>query len=80
MKVCGYRRVEFNAQDGKHISGVSVFCSYPITKNGDGVGFEKIFMSDNKLGQWGYYPEIGDEINVSYNRFGKVDSVTPIGK
>lgn len=80
MKVIGIRKVEFDAQDGKHISGVSLFCSYPITKNGEGVGVDKIFLSDNKLGQCGYYPELGDEINVQYNRYGKVDSVTPVGQ
>ena len=79
MKVIGIRYVDFNAQDGKHVTGVSLFCSYPITKNGSGVGVEKFFLSDAKLGYCGYKPEIGDEINVQYNRYGKVDSVTPVG-
>ena len=79
MKVIGIRNVSFDAQDGKHISGVSLFCSYPITKNGFGVGVDKIFLSDAKLGYCGYMPELGDEINVTYNRFGKVDSVSPVG-
>lgn len=80
MTIIGKRKVEFDAQDGKHISGYSLFCSYPITKNGEGFGVEKIFLSDNKLAQCGYFPEIGDEINVQYNRYGKVETLVPIGQ
>lgn len=79
MKVIGIRKVEFDAQDGKHVSGVTLYCSYPITKNGEGVGVDKLFLSDAKLGYCGYVPELGDEINVQYNRYGNVDSVTPVG-
>lgn len=80
MKIIGKRTVSFDAQDGKHISGVSLFCSYPITKNGEGVGVEKIFLSDSKLAYCGYFPELGDEINVQYNRYGKVESVSQVGQ
>lgn len=79
MKVVGIRKVDFTAQDGNRICGVSMYCSYPITKNGDGFAVDKIFLSDNKMSSCGYYPEVGDEIGVNYNRFGKVESVFELG-
>lgn len=76
MTVVGYRRVDFSGQDGKQITGYSVFCAYPITSEGGaGNGCDKIFLSDRKLAQQGYMPKIGDEVKVSYNRYGKVDWV-----
>lgn len=78
MKVIGRRKVSFKAQDGSQIEGLSLFCAYPITKDGDGVGVEKIFLSANKLSQLDFMPELDDEINVQYNRFGKVDTITQI--
>lgn len=81
MKVIGIRKVDFNAQDtGNRITGYSLYCAYDITKNGSGVGVDKIFLSDKKLADCGYFPEIGDEINVTYNRYGKVDSIFPVGQ
>lgn len=78
MKVIGYRNVDFNSADGNRVQGVSFFCSYPITKNGSGEASEKFFLSNKKLENSGYFPNIGDEIKVTYNRFGKVDSISPV--
>lgn len=80
MKVVGIRKVDFTAKDGNRISGVSLFGSYPITKNGEGYSVDKIFLSDKKMADCGYFPEVGDEIIVNYNRFGKVDSIAPLGQ
>lgn len=79
MTVIGRRKVEFTAQDGNQIQGVSLYVSYPITKNGEGMAAEKIFLSAKKLENLDFLPEIGDEINVQYNRYGKVDTITPVG-
>lgn len=77
MKVVGIRNVDFTAQDGNKISGMSIYCSYEITKNGEGYAVEKIFLSDRKMNDCGYVPSVGDEVNITYNRFGKVDRVEP---
>lgn len=79
MKVIGRRKVDFKAQDGSQIQGLSLYCTYPITKDGDGMAAEKIFLSARKLEQLDFMPEVGDEINVQYNRFGKVDTIMQIG-
>lgn len=80
MKVIGIREVNFTAADGNKISGYSLFCSYPITRNGQGVAVDKLFLSDKKVAACGYFPELGDEINVQYNRWGKVEAVLPVGQ
>ena len=76
MKVIGYFQKSFKADDGKSISGVNIFLSYPITKNGMGEGVDRVFVSDQRLANSGYYPSIGDEVTVLYNRFGKVESIS----
>ena len=30
---------------------------------------------DAKLNQWPYQPKVGDEVNVSYNRYGRCDGM-----
>lgn len=78
MKIVGIRNVDFTAQDGSHIVGVSLYCSYEITRNGAGYAVDKVFVSENKLRDVMYRPEVGDEIVVNYNRFGKVESISPL--
>lgn len=75
MKIEGIRNVSFTAQDGNLVEGKTIFCSYPIMKNGSGLGFEKFFLSKNKLSRLDFDLTIGAEVGVNYNRFGKVDSV-----
>ena len=44
-------------------------------QRGEGHGSERIFVTDAKLNQWPYQPKVGDEVNVSYNRFGRCDGM-----
>lgn len=74
MKVIGYRKSEFTTPDNKNISGYNIFLSYPLDK-GVGEGSERMFMTVDKLLACGYTPEIGDEIRVEYNRYGKPSAI-----
>ncbi len=58
------------------ISGKNFYVTYPLEK-GEGVGAERIFLTDAKLNKQEYQPKVGDEVNVSYNRFGRCDGMTP---
>lgn len=84
MKVVGIRTVSFTPKpDEKNpnpgpITGIKLFCTYPMNpKDGEGVGTDSFFLSDwviqNRL--YGEVPKVNDEISVSYNRYGKIDSV-----
>lgn len=81
MKVIGFRRVDFAGTDGKQVTGYTVFCAFPIrSDSGVGTGVDKIFLSDRKLAECQYMPALDDEINVSYNRYGKVDYIALVGQ
>lgn len=72
LKVIGYQRSQFKAKDNSDISGYFIFLS---EEKPTVVGIEtfRIFVSDRKLGS--YLPNLGDDLRVLYNRYGKVDSV-----
>ena len=44
-------------------------------EKGKGLGSERIFVTDAKLNAWPYQPKVGDEVNVSYNRYGRCDGM-----
>ena len=72
LTIVGLRRTAFDTDDGKHISGISLFCEY-ISDKIEGYGVEKLFVTDAKLN--GLQLAIGDVIEPIYNRYGKISSV-----
>lgn len=74
-KVVGYRQVKFTDPQGRHVSGYSLFLARP-SQNVDVVGLEvqKIFISSEYVD---YTPVENQLINIAFNRYGKVASVTP---
>ncbi len=76
MKIIGIRPTQFKGDSGDNVSGKNVYLTFPLEK-GEGLGAERIFLTDAKLNKWTYQPKVGDEVNVSYNRFGRCDGMTP---
>lgn len=72
MKVVGMRKINFKAENGDQISGTRIYCTFE-DDHIDGVGTEAFFLSDKKMDVPVY---VGDEIAISYNKYGKVDKVT----
>lgn len=73
--VLGYKHVEFDTADGKHIAGTNLY----LCRDRDGViGSEccKLFISDGKLGRAEKEIPIGYNVEISYNRYGKPESIT----
>lgn len=71
MKVLGVRNLDFKDDKGNVIQGVNVYVSFPE----DGVRGEmtdKLFLSLNKFDSICQLIKPGDEIEVTYNRFGKI--------
>ncbi len=66
--------------EARHWAKSVVFiCTAPITgEDADGSACERYYMTDAKLARSGYKPHVGDEVNVSFNRFGKPDIITVI--
>lgn len=76
MKVVGFYKKAFTAQDGRTISGINLYTGKPIERDGEGVCMvNRDFVSDSKLGRYGYVPKIGDDIQITYDRNGKVTDI-----
>ncbi len=75
MKIIGIRPSSFTGDDKIQISGKSVYLTFPLEK-GEGLGAERIFLTDAKLKGWTYQPKVGDEVNVSYNRYGRCNGMS----
>ncbi|MEE0558436.1 MAG: hypothetical protein UC361_03275 [Bulleidia sp.] len=77
MRCVGYRRSQFTTKDGKEISGYNIFTEQTITENGKGMQTDKFYLSDAKIRSFGLDLDnlVGEEIIISYNRWGKVAEV-----
>lgn len=77
MKVIGKAQTSFTPEGGQTYEGLRLYCSYESDKI-EGVGTDLIkFVSMSKFLN-GVIPQIGDEIHVSYNKYGKIDYVEVI--
>lgn len=78
-KVIGYQHTSFVTKDTKEtISGINLWFGEDITKNGNGCKVERVFLSQRVLEAEDYIPVVGEEIRISYNRYGKVDSIKAV--
>lgn len=78
-KVIGVRASSFKPQDrDETIEGLNLYCVYNDDKI-RGFGCERFFVTYRKFVD-GVVPNPEDEIQVTFNRYGKVDSVTVIPK
>ena len=76
MEVVGFRPYDMVAKDtGANLKGVSVFVLTDDAKNVTGRMADKFSLSEEKLNDCGWYPQVGDVIKPYYNKYGKVDSV-----
>lgn len=80
MKLIGFRKSDFLSKEGTSITGYTVYLSLPITGDGAGQACDRIYITDAKLAKCGYTPHVGDEVNVTYNKFGKVAAILPVGE
>lgn len=72
MKVIGVQRKNLKFQDGREVSGYTIFVTEPRT-GVTGFACDSLFVSDSKLGD--YIPAVNDLIDIRWNRWGKVDGV-----
>ena len=71
MKVLGFQRKSYDFEGHKG-EGYNLWLAEE-RPGVDGVAAERYFVSDRKLGT--YLPKVGDKLTVSFNRFGKIQSV-----
>ena len=72
--VVGFRPVNFkDKQTGVPVSGFSLFLQRdPMDDRVQGQEVDKIFISSEYVR---YTPELGDEIVLIYNKYGKISSI-----
>lgn len=72
--VVGFRPVNFkDKQTGALVSGFSLFLQRdPMDDRVQGQEVDKIFISSEYVR---YTPELGDEIVLIYNKYGKISSI-----
>lgn len=69
-KIIGIRPSEFKGDNGDTITGKNIYVTYPLEK-GEGLGSDRVFITDKKLQDWTYKPKVGDEVKLEYNRYGR---------
>lgn len=74
LKVVGFKKKTLN-YEGKTYDGTTIHCTYEgDSSNGiTGTAVTSFFLTDSKAK--GYVARVGQNIELVYNRFGKVDSV-----
>ena len=73
MEIVGIRPASFTASDGTKIEGKTVYVTEPMTApNALGKATDRFFLSQKKLDELGFTLSIGMEVDVLYNRYGKV--------
>lgn len=77
IKIIGIKDTSFAAEDGKQINGVNYFYTMRDEKV-QGLMAGKLFITSDKLSTFSIQPELGQEVQVVYNRFGKADDFLPV--
>jgi hypothetical protein len=70
--VLGKQKVDYvSSKTGQRVQGENLHCKY-LQKNVEGEAVEKLYISSNVNSP---IVNVGDEIDVFYNRYGGVDEV-----
>ena len=78
MKLIGFKRSNFRTAEGTLVTGYNLYLTYPASgEDAAGAICDRIYMTDDKLSKCGYVPHVGDEVTVTYNRFGKAAAIIP---
>lgn len=78
MEVIGIKDVNFKAKDGGTVQGVKLFVTDDSVTVNAGVACDSLFLSVTLLERNDLRPgdiQLGDHLNISYNKYGKIQSV-----
>lgn len=78
-KIVGVSNVEFTTDAGKTITGSTIYYTEPLEPDrGSGCFAGKLFLSAAKLAALGYSPLVGQEVELLFDRNGKVKAVNVV--
>ena len=76
MQMIGFKDVNFHTKEGQHIIGFKIYYNYELSgEDGYGLGCESVFCAQHKIVGNLHPDSIGNQIDIRYNRFGKVDKI-----
>ncbi len=77
-QVVGVQHCDFKSRDGAQIQGTKLHCLVECEDSDTfkGSKVETLFLSASKFPHVKVLP--GDEIDVAFNRYGKVEAFTPV--
>lgn len=75
MQVVGKATMKFKGTDGNEVSGTNLYVVYDDNYT-EGKRTDKLFVSDRLCSNVTYFPKVGDEICVDFNRWGKISNIT----
>ena len=73
--IVGYRDVNFTSQQGNEITGMTIYYTETDVYGVSGQACDKFFMSSKRLKDIGWKPAVGDNVELNYNKYGKVAGV-----
>lgn len=75
--IIGVNSISFKGKDGNLVEGSSIYVTSPLdpAKGGSGCSAEKFFLTKARLAALDFTPRVGDEVEVLYNRYGKIAAV-----
>ena len=68
----------FTTKDGTVITGRTFFVTDPIEHGGQGESADHFFLTEAKYAGLGFSPATGMEVEVSYNKYGKIQTMRQI--
>lgn len=75
-KIIGIARTSFTGSNGTQVEGTTLYFTDPIDpKRGQGAIGGKVFLSVAKLAALNFRPAVNQDVQILYNRFGKVASI-----
>ena len=63
MKIIGIRPSSFKGERGEDVTGMNIYMTYPLEK-GEGLGCERVFVTDVKAARWSYKPKVSLYLEV----------------
>lgn len=76
-KIIGIAETNFKPKDSETpITGKSIYITEPMDpKRGQGETADHFFMTSARLATLDFTPAVGQEVEIFYNRFGKVSTL-----
>lgn len=78
-KICGIENVAFTGKDGTEVRGKRIHFTEAIAADrGVGEAADRLFLSDAKLVAMDFTPVVGQDIDILYDKNGRVKGVTVV--